>query len=515
MDVHGEKNLDNLLKMFNMSVFTGQLVEYLRRAEQQPRSLKPEEYRHVRGMLICGLQRLYILDDWIIRNMTLDDLLGARKLEEGHVVSVQATDGQIVHFMLAPDIHLFLTLYIRYVRYSVPGDHNPSAALVFPQNTGDHDYNLHVVAQRFTGQINQQHYTCTEIRQVWNHAVMSFQDPDLLIACMSFQDQTLFIPTDINLINQLKARQLVQGHLAFNKQQINPRRCTPSDSQQDLVRSILEQNPQAKPNYVRKRCQEQYGIEVSLSLIQKIKPGIIKAKEESSIRHWLETQQCCPNREVIRQYIKDHNLTHFTQPAKARTIQGWWVPPPPSLGTRKEEAQRKKAEGLEEDDRISQAIACGACGHWPGLAVAEYLPDRGRGMFATQQFRKGQALCHYHGNVLSGKDARNYIQACLKDTSRDTSYLMEWENNGTKYAIDALCEDHSQGRLLNHSSKHPNIRKLHHLESNRVVLLFVANVNIEVGEELLYDYGQRSAGGVRPKWLDPTCCACRICKPSL
>jgi hypothetical protein len=72
----------------------------------------------------------------MICKMTLDNFLGAQKLEEGHVVSVQATDGQMVHFMLAPDIHLFLTLYIRYIRHSVTGDHHSSVTLVFPTIVG-------------------------------------------------------------------------------------------------------------------------------------------------------------------------------------------------------------------------------------------------------------------------------------------------------------------------------------------------------------------------------------------
>ena len=97
-----------------------------------------------------------------------------------------------------------------------------------------------------------------------------------------------------------------------------------------------------------------------------------------------------------------------------------------------------------------------------------------------------------HGNILSGEEAKKYLRCCREDEFTDTRYLLEFEYCGEKYLIDGLAEDGSQGRLINHSSKHPNIKRSPYVVEGRLHLLFVAIKNIDSGAELFYDYGQRS-----------------------
>ena len=68
--------------------------------------------------------------------------------------------------------------------------------------------------------------------------------------------------------------------------------------------------------------------------------------------------------------------------------------------------------------------------------------------------------------------------------------------------VDATAETPFKGRLLNHSVLKPNLRpKVLDFESFICVGLFALR-DIEIGEELLYDYGDRSPWTVdKNPWL--------------
>lgn len=61
------------------------------------------------------------------------------------------------------------------------------------------------------------------------------------------------------------------------------------------------------------------------------------------------------------------------------------------------------------------------------------------------------------------------------------------------YSVDATKDNGRKGRLLNHSKKHPNVMtKVIEVDSHPYLCL-VARRDIKVGEELVYDYGERRA----------------------
>ena len=48
------------------------------------------------------------------------------------------------------------------------------------------------------------------------------------------------------------------------------------------------------------------------------------------------------------------------------------------------------------------------------------------------------------------------------------------------------------GRLVNHSKLRPNLKPIKHVYNNKPRIMFKAIREIEVGSELLYDYGETS-----------------------
>ena len=60
------------------------------------------------------------------------------------------------------------------------------------------------------------------------------------------------------------------------------------------------------------------------------------------------------------------------------------------------------------------------------------------------------------------------------------------------FSLDATAESGKIGRLLNHTCKKPNCETKVVAINNRPYLILVAARNIDTGEELCYDYGDRS-----------------------
>ena len=70
-------------------------------------------------------------------------------------------------------------------------------------------------------------------------------------------------------------------------------------------------------------------------------------------------------------------------------------------------------------------------------------------------------------------------------------------------SIDAMVEDGRMGRLINHSATQANIiPKIVEVKTGKVCLYFTALREIGCGEELVYDYGERSPVIVKANpWL--------------
>ena len=60
------------------------------------------------------------------------------------------------------------------------------------------------------------------------------------------------------------------------------------------------------------------------------------------------------------------------------------------------------------------------------------------------------------------------------------------------FCIDVTTDDSRYGWLVNHSKKLPNIKMKMFVIDSKPLLFLVATTNILVGQEILYDYGDRS-----------------------
>ena len=94
----------------------------------------------------------------------------------------------------------------------------------------------------------------------------------------------------------------------------------------------------------------------------------------------------------------------------------------------------------------------------------------GLGLFATEPIKKGTQIIEYVGNRLTEKQA----------IARGGEYLFEVSKNVT---IDGTPR-HNTARYINHSCK-PNCEA----ENKRGRIFISAIKNIELGDELCYNYG--------------------------
>ena len=102
----------------------------------------------------------------------------------------------------------------------------------------------------------------------------------------------------------------------------------------------------------------------------------------------------------------------------------------------------------------------------------------------------GDILLQYCGEVISHKEALAQEEKYGSDSSIG-SYMFYYSYNNIKYCIDASEDDGRYGRLVNHSRRNDNCKMKLFIVDNQPQLYLVAKRDIDVGEELTYDYGDR------------------------
>ena len=60
------------------------------------------------------------------------------------------------------------------------------------------------------------------------------------------------------------------------------------------------------------------------------------------------------------------------------------------------------------------------------------------------------------------------------------------------FSLDATEDDGTFGRMMNHSKTNPNVIPKRLTIDNKPRMFFVAKQSIDIGDELLWDYGDRS-----------------------
>ncbi|KAI1881971.1 hypothetical protein AGOR_G00245680 [Albula goreensis] len=150
----------------------------------------------------------------------------------------------------------------------------------------------------------------------------------------------------------------------------------------------------------------------------------------------------------------------------------------------------------EEKKHIDKLIQSGI---EEGMKV-ENIEGKGRGVFATEGFRKGQFVVEYYGDLLQITDAKEKEAQYAQDPSTGC-YMYYFQYLSKTYCVDATKETGRMGRLINHSKNGNCQTKLHDINGIPHLIL-VASRDIDKGEELLYDYGDRSKASIAAHpWL--------------
>ncbi|AWO96005.1 putative N-lysine methyltransferase SETD8 isoform 3 [Scophthalmus maximus] len=144
------------------------------------------------------------------------------------------------------------------------------------------------------------------------------------------------------------------------------------------------------------------------------------------------------------------------------------------------------------DDLIAKGIE-------EGMEV-QHIEGKGRAVFATRCFQKGEYVVEYHGDLLQITDA-NMREAEYAQNPATGCYMYYFQYLCKTYCVDATKETGRMGRLINHSKNGNCQTKLHDINGIPHLIL-VASRDIDEGEELLYDYGDRSKASIAAHpWL--------------
>ncbi|XP_046353691.2 N-lysine methyltransferase KMT5A-like [Haliotis rufescens] len=134
-----------------------------------------------------------------------------------------------------------------------------------------------------------------------------------------------------------------------------------------------------------------------------------------------------------------------------------------------------------------------------GLKVVNF-EGKGRGVMATRSFFKGEFVVEYAGDLINIGEAKEK-EKYYSGNPKVGCYMYYFIHKNKHFCVDATAESGKLGRLINHSRNgncQPKVIEIKKLP----YLTLVASREISEGEELLYDYGDRSKSSVESHpWL--------------
>ncbi|XP_002031212.2 histone-lysine N-methyltransferase PR-Set7 [Drosophila sechellia] len=135
---------------------------------------------------------------------------------------------------------------------------------------------------------------------------------------------------------------------------------------------------------------------------------------------------------------------------------------------------------------LEQAVLEERC---EGLQVRHFM-GKGRGVVADRPFKRNEFVVEYVGDLISiGEAAEREKRYALDENAG--CYMYYFKHKTQQYCIDATVDTGKLGRLINHS-RAGNLMTKVVLIKQRPHLVLLAKDDIEPGEELTYDYGDRS-----------------------
>lgn len=187
-----------------------------------------------------------------------------------------------------------------------------------------------------------------------------------------------------------------------------------------------------------------------------------------------------------------------------------------SLGTRNQaitdfyqiRRSERRCEKLIKEEKYNETIQKIINNEESGIEI-KHIANKGRGIVAARKFSPNEFVMEYAGDLIDMKEAGRREVLYAADPSIGC-YMYYFETRGNRFCVDATAESGRLGRLVNHSKTDPNcytkIMWFHNeLRCPKVEvphLTIVAKRDIKVGEELTYDYGDRSKHSIQNNpWL--------------
>ena len=126
------------------------------------------------------------------------------------------------------------------------------------------------------------------------------------------------------------------------------------------------------------------------------------------------------------------------------------------------------------------------------------LPSKGLGVLAAQQFFTNDVICEYIGQRITLEESRERLSNL---TEKQGCYILDVECRRKSFSLDATNNNGRKGRLVNHSCT-PNCKTEIRTIDNVQRVVLVAKQNIGIGEEITYNYGDRSKEALKANpWL--------------
>lgn len=163
---------------------------------------------------------------------------------------------------------------------------------------------------------------------------------------------------------------------------------------------------------------------------------------------------------------------------------------------RRSERKTKKTVLEEKQKTLEDNLRSGI---EKGLRVYHF-EGKGRGIVAMRMFNRGDFVVEYSGDLIDMQEARGRELKYAQDQNTGC-YMYYFKHRNIQYCIDATAETGRLGRLVNHSRNGNLITRV--IDVDQVPrLVLVAKDTIEIGEEVTYDYGDRSKESLRHHpWL--------------
>lgn len=229
----------------------------------------------------------------------------------------------------------------------------------------------------------------------------------------------------------------------------------------------------------------------SMCLIEKKNSSVGESETKPVKSHAAPPSVDSPS--IPRSKLKKSEKSTNPKPVKSKPERRKKIVPPQQANTItdyfpiRRSGRQTKSEVALEKQKLLEKLILSDCED--GLKIQEF-PNKGRGIVATKDFDAGDFVVEYSGDLLDVPTAKSRELEYTKDPSIGC-YMYFFKCGDKTYCVDATAESDRLGRLLNHS-RNGNCTTKSLMVNEIPRLILIAKKNIKQGEELSYDYGDRS-----------------------